>query len=149
LDPIWDTVRPRFSGKIAPVNKLEARIGGISPPIAAFVPLGHGRDRMLERRQLQLGKYDIVAQPASGSMHMLRYTVLLNAKRLGALLSVPDRVGLQILEAPPKSALKIFSVTFRPGRPRKDASVRMAPRAASPGPSSPGPSRDSSATRLP
>ena len=30
---------------------------------------------MLERKQYKLGKYDIVAAPAAGSMHMLRYTV--------------------------------------------------------------------------
>jgi hypothetical protein len=77
---------------------------------------------MLERRQYKLGKYDIVAQPAQGSMHMLRYTVLLNGKRLGALLSVPTESDCRFLEAPPKvPPLKIFSVTFRPGRPRKDA----------------------------
>ena len=77
---------------------------------------------MLERRQYKLGKYDIVAQPAAGSMHMLRYTVLLNGKRLGALLSVPTESDCRFLEAPPKvPPLKIFSVTLRPGRPRKDA----------------------------
>jgi len=77
---------------------------------------------MLDRRQYKLGKYDIVAQPAAGSMHMLRYTVLLNGKRLGALLSVPTESDCRFLEAPPKvPPLKIFSVTFRPGRPRKDA----------------------------
>ena len=77
---------------------------------------------MLERKQYKIGKYDIVAQPAQGSMHMLRYTVLLNGKRLGALLSVPTESDCRFLEAPPKvPPLKIFSVTFRPGRPRKDA----------------------------
>ncbi|HYL23648.1 MAG TPA: hypothetical protein VEV21_04590 [Burkholderiales bacterium] len=78
---------------------------------------------MLERRQYKLGKYDIVAQPAPGSMHMLRYTVLLNGKRLGALLSAPTESDCRFLEAPPKvPPLKIFSVTYRPGRPKKDAS---------------------------
>ena len=78
--------------------------------------------RMLERRQYKLGKYDIVAQPAPGSMHMLRYTVLLNGKRLGALLSAPTESDCRFLEAPPKvPPLKIFSVTYRPGRPKKDA----------------------------
>ena len=98
---------------------------------------------MLDRRQYKLGKYDIVAQPAAGSMHMLRYTVLLNGKRLGALLSVPTESDCRFLEAPPKvPPLKIFSVTFRPGRPRKDAAT-----AVSPGRSFPGPSRTSSATK--
>src|SRR5207244_7962605 len=78
---------------------------------------------MLERRQYKLGKYDIVAQPAPGSMHMLRYTVLLNGKRLGALLSAPTESDCRFLEAPPKvPPLKIFSVTYRPGRPKKGAS---------------------------
>ena len=75
-----------------------------------------------ERRQFKIGKYDIVAQPASGSMHMLRYTVLLNGKRLGALLSMPTESDCRFLEAPSKvPPLKIFSVTYRPGRPKKGA----------------------------
>lgn len=81
---------------------------------------------MVERKQYKLGKYDIVAQPAAGSMHMLRYTVLLNGKRLGALLSVPSESDCKFLESPPKvPPLKIFSVTFRPGRPKKDAAPRQ------------------------
>jgi len=76
----------------------------------------------LEPRQFKIGKYDIVAQPASGSAHMMRYTVLLNGKRLGALLSVPTESDCRFLEAPPKvPPLKIFQVTYRPGRPKKGA----------------------------
>jgi len=76
----------------------------------------------LERRQFKIGKYDIVAQPASGSAHMMRYTVMLNGKRLGALLSVPTESDCRFLEAPPKvPPLKIFQVTYRPGRPKKNA----------------------------
>ena len=90
---------------------------------------------MLERKQYKLGKYDIVAQPAAGSMHMLRYTVLFNGKRLGALLSVPTESDCRFLEAPPKvPPLKIFSVTFRPGRPRKDAPPRHNANEAEAGP---------------
>jgi hypothetical protein len=75
---------------------------------------------MADRKQYKLGKYDIVAQPAPGSMHMLRYTVLLNGRRLGALLSSPTESDCRFLEAPPKvPPLKIFSVTYRPGRPKK------------------------------
>ena len=55
----------------------------------------------VERRNFKIGKYDIVAQPAFGSAHMLRYTVLLNGKRLGALLSVPTESDCRFLEAPP------------------------------------------------
>ena len=76
----------------------------------------------LERKQFKVGKYDIVAQPAAGSAHMMRYTVMLNGKRLGALLSVPTESDCRFLEAPPKvPPLKIFQVTYRPGRPKKNA----------------------------
>jgi hypothetical protein len=74
----------------------------------------------LERRQFKVGKYDILAQPAAGSLHMMRYTVMLNGKRLGALLSVPTESDCRFLEAPPPvPPLKIFQVTYRPGRPKK------------------------------
>src|SRR5438552_18515749 len=86
---------------------------------------------MLERKQYKIGKYDIVAQPAAGSMHMLRYTVMLEGRRLGALLSVPTESDCRFLEAPPAvPPLKIFSVTYRPGRPKTGA--------ARPGGSEPG-----------
>jgi hypothetical protein len=55
-------------------------------------------------------------------MHRLLYTVLLNGKRLGALLSMPTESDCRFLESPPKvPPLKIFSVTYRPGRPKKGA----------------------------
>jgi hypothetical protein len=77
-----------------------------------------------QRRQFKIGKYDILAQPASGSMHMLRYTVLLNGKRLGALLSMPTESDCRFLESPPVvPPLKIFQVTYRPGRPKKNANA--------------------------
>ncbi|MGH8689948.1 MAG: hypothetical protein ACREUS_02860 [Burkholderiales bacterium] len=77
----------------------------------------------LEPRQFKIGKYDIHARPANGSAHMLRYTVLLNGKRLGALLSMPTESDCRFLESPPKvPPLKIFQVTYRPGRPKKNAS---------------------------
>jgi hypothetical protein len=75
-------------------------------------------------KRFKLGKYDIVAQPVAGSSHMLRYTVLLDGKRLGALVSVPCESDCSFLESPPPvPPLKIFSVTYRPGRPKK-GSVR-------------------------
>jgi hypothetical protein len=78
----------------------------------------------VEPRRFKVGKYDVLAQPAAGSMHMLRYTVLLNGKRLGAQLSVPSESDCRFMESPPAvPPLKIFSVTFRPGRPKK-GSVR-------------------------
>jgi hypothetical protein len=73
-----------------------------------------------QRRQFKLGKYDILAQPANGSAHMLRYTVMLNGKRLGAFLSMPTESDCRFLENPPVvPPLKIFQVTYRPGRPKK------------------------------
>jgi hypothetical protein len=82
-----------------------------------------------ERRQFKVGKYDVLAQPASGSMHMLRYTVMLAGKRIGALLSMPTESDCRFLEAPPPvPPLKVYSVTFRPGRPKK-GTVRPGPEA--------------------
>lgn len=76
---------------------------------------------MLERKKYKIGKYEIIAQPALGSMHMLRYTVMFDGKRLGALLSMPTESDCRFLEAPPKvPPLKIFQVTYRPGRPKKN-----------------------------
>jgi len=70
--------------------------------------------------RFKLGKYQIIAQPAPGSRHMLRYTVLLNGRRLGAQLSVPSESDCRFMESPPPvPPLKIFTVTYRPGRPRK------------------------------
>jgi hypothetical protein len=71
-------------------------------------------------RRFKIGKYDIVAQPAPGSTHMLRYTVLLDGRRLGAQWSVPCESDCRFMESPPAvPPLKILRVTFRPGRPRK------------------------------
>ncbi len=82
-----------------------------------------------ERRQFKIGKYDILAQPAPGSEQMLRYTVLLAGRRLGALFSMPSESDCRFLESPPPvPPLKIFYVTSRPGRPKKDA----APKTPSP-----------------
>lgn len=74
----------------------------------------------VERKRFKVGKYDILAQPAPGSMHMLRYTVMLDGKHLGSQLSVPSESDCRFMESPPVvPPLKIFSVTFRPGRPKK------------------------------
>ena len=76
----------------------------------------------VERRRFTIGKYDVHAQPAAGSMHRVRYTVMLNGKRLGALLSMPSESDCRFMESPPVvPPLKIFSVTFRPGRPCRKA----------------------------
>ena len=74
--------------------------------------------------RFKLGKYEVIARPAPGSLHMLRYTVILNGRLLGAQLSVPTESDCRFMEAPPPvPPLKIFSVTYRPGRPKK-GSVR-------------------------
>ncbi len=70
--------------------------------------------------RFKVGKYDVIAQPAAGSAHMLRYTVLLQGRRLGAQLSMPCESDCRFMEAPPAvPPLRIYSVTYRPGRPRK------------------------------
>ena len=68
-----------------------------------------------------VGAYEIVAQPIAGSAQMLRYTVFLGRKRIGAMASMPTESDCRFLEAPPKvPPLKIFQVTYRPGRPKKN-----------------------------
>src|SRR5258706_8856393 len=92
------------------------------PLQALYPPKGAMPPSPQQRRQFKIGKYDILAQPASGSMHMLRYTVMLNGKRLGAFLSMPTESDCRFLESPPVvPPLKIFQVTYRPGRPKKNA----------------------------
>jgi hypothetical protein len=77
----------------------------------------------LERKHYKLGKYDIVAQPQLGSAHMLCYTVLLNGRRLGALMSVPSESDCRFMESPPPvPPLRVFALTNRPGRPKKGSS---------------------------
>ena len=74
------------------------------------------------RQQFKIGKYDIVAQPAIGSAQMLRYTVMLDGRRLGTLFSRPSESDCRFLESPPPvPPLKAFYVTSRPGRPKKNA----------------------------
>jgi hypothetical protein len=80
----------------------------------------------LERKHYRLGKYDIVAQPQYGSTHMLRYTVMLNGRRIGALMSVPTESDCRFMENPPPvPPLRIFALTNRPGRPKKGSAPRM------------------------
>jgi hypothetical protein len=66
-----------------------------------------------------VGKYEVVARPIPHSAHMLRYTVMLDGKRLGALASFPTESDCLFLEKPPiVPPLKIYSVIYRPGRPK-------------------------------
>lgn len=75
---------------------------------------------VLEARRFMVGKYEIVGQPIPHSAHMLRYTVFLDGARLGALASVPNESDCRFLEHPPVvPPLKIFSLIYRPGRPKK------------------------------
>jgi len=78
---------------------------------------------MLERRQYKLGKYDIVAQARRRLRCTCCATRLHNGKRLGALTLGSDRVAIADSSKRRRRSrpLRIFSVTFRPGRPRKDA----------------------------
>ena len=73
-------------------------------------------------RRFMLGKYEIVAQPIPGSTHMLRYTVFLSGRRIGAMASVPTESDCRHLEKPPAvPPLKPFHIYYRPGRPKKGA----------------------------
>ena len=77
---------------------------------------------VVERERFMVGKYEVIARPIPHSMHMLRYTVYLGKTRIGAMVSVPTESDCRFLEKPPPvPPLKIFYVTHRPGRPKKDA----------------------------
>lgn len=69
-----------------------------------------------------VGDYEVIAQPIAHSAHMLRYNVFRNGKRIGGLASVPTESDCRFLEHPPVvPPLKTYSVTNRPGRPKKGA----------------------------
>ena len=69
-----------------------------------------------------IGKYEIIAQPIPGSAHMLRYTVFVAGRRIGATASMPTESDCRYLERPPVvPPLKPFQVFYRPGRPKKGA----------------------------
>ncbi|MBI2294919.1 MAG: hypothetical protein HYU76_02485 [Betaproteobacteria bacterium] len=74
------------------------------------------------RGRFSIGKYDVVAETIPHSMHMLRYTVYLDKTRIGTMVSVPTESDCRFMEKPPVvPPLKIFYVTSKPGRPKKDA----------------------------
>lgn len=80
-----------------------------------------------ERKRFMLGKYEIIAQPIPGSAHMLRYTVFVGGRRIGATASVPTESDCRYLERPPAvPPLKPFQVFYRPGRPKKGATPAVA-----------------------
>jgi len=75
-----------------------------------------------ERKRFMIGKYEIIAQPIPGSAHMLRYTVFVGGRRIGATASMPTESDCRYLERPPVvPPLKPFQVFYRPGRPKKGA----------------------------
>jgi hypothetical protein len=75
-----------------------------------------------ERKRFMIGKYEIIAQPIPGSAHMLRYTVFVAGRRIGATASMPTESDCRYLERPPVvPPLKPFQVFYRPGRPKKGA----------------------------
>ena len=81
----------------------------------------------VERKQFAVGKYHILAQPIPHSAHMLRYTVFLNGKRIGAMASMPSEADCLFLEKPPViPPLVPYQATYRPGRPKKGTPPRTA-----------------------
>ena len=78
----------------------------------------------VERKRFKVGKYEIIAHPIPNSAHMLRYTVFVSGRRIGATVSVPTESDCRFLEKPPVvPPLKIFS-SYRPGRPKKGTPPR-------------------------
>ena len=76
-------------------------------------------------RKFSVGKYDIIATPIPYSAHMLRYTVFLGGKRIGATVSLPSESDCQFIESPPPvPPLVTFHTAYRPGRPKKNAPPR-------------------------
>jgi len=76
-------------------------------------------------RRFSVGKYDIIATPIPHSAHMLRYTVFVDGKRIGAMASMPGESDCRFLEKPPVvPPLVPWQSTYRPGRPKKGAPPR-------------------------
>jgi len=83
---------------------------------------------VVERKRFMVGKYEVIAHPVPHSAHMLRYTVFVDRKRIGSLLSVPTESDCRFLEKPPVvPPLKIFHLTNRPGRPKKGSRPPVQP----------------------
>lgn len=81
----------------------------------------------VEGRRFSVGKYDIVGTPIPYSAHMLRYTVFVDGKQIGAMASLPSESDCRFLEKPPiVPPLVPFQYLYRPGRPKKGAPPRAA-----------------------
>jgi hypothetical protein len=50
-------------------------------------------------KSFAVGRYFVVATPLAGSAHMLRYTVYLGGKRIGAMASLPSESDCNALMA--------------------------------------------------
>jgi hypothetical protein len=88
---------------------------------------------VIERKRFMVGKYEIIAHPVPYSAHMLRYTVFVDRKRIGSLLSMPTESDCRFLEKPPVvPPLKIFHLTNRPGRPKKGSRPPPTPESRMP-----------------
>jgi len=72
----------------------------------------------LDGRCFMVGKFEIRAAPIAQSAQMLRYTVCLDGKAIGAMASVPSEADCRSLErASEAQANEQFeSIPFRPGR---------------------------------
>lgn len=77
------------------------------------------------RKRYRIGKYEIVAQPIPHAAHMLRYTVYVDGRRIGAMASVPSESDCLFMEKPPViPPLVPYQVVYRPGRPKKGTAPR-------------------------
>jgi hypothetical protein len=76
-------------------------------------------------RRFSVGKYHVIATPIAQSAHMLRYTVFVAGKRIGAMASEPNESDCRFMENPPVTPpLVPFQYLYRPGRPKKGAPPR-------------------------
>lgn len=79
----------------------------------------------LDSRRFTVGKYDIIATPMVNAAHMLRYTIFVDGKRIGAMASVPNESDCRFIESPPYTPpLVPFQSVYRPGRPKKGTPLR-------------------------
>jgi len=84
------------------------------------------------REWFAVGKYRVLSEPLPGAMHMRRYSVFSDGRRIGATVSMPTESDCLHLERPrPVLPLKPFFVPYRPGRPKKGATPPTAVAASS------------------
>lgn len=55
-----------------------------------------------------LGRYEILAMPIAHSAHMLRYTVFVGGRCLGAVASMPSEADCRLLEHPPNDPAPVY-----------------------------------------